>query len=346
MKKILITGVTGQDGSHMADYLLQNTSHTVIGGVRRLSVKNHKNIEHLLTNPRFFLIDLDVTDIQNIDRVIEEEKPDYFINFAANSFVGCSWDMAHNHMQTNCMAVLHQLEAIRRHHPKCRYYNAGSSEEFGDVIVAPQSEEHPLRPRSPYGASKCAARHLVKVYRDSYNLYAVQGWLFNHEGVRRGEEFVTRKITKHVARIFMQLQRRAEVTPLQLGNLDSKRDWSDAEDFVDGVWKMLNQDTPQDYVLSSDETHTIREFVEEAFNFAGFHRGQCSWQGEGLDEKYFHGDDCLVEINKDFYRPAEVDLLLGDSTKAREELGWEPKSNFLQLVKKMVDADLGDVISS
>ena len=346
MKKILITGVTGQDGSHMADYLLQNSSHTVIGGVRRLSVKNHKNIEHLLTNPRFFLIDLDVTDIQNIDRVIEEEKPDYFINFAANSFVGCSWDMAHNHMQTNCMAVLHQLEAIRRHHPKCRYYNAGSSEEFGDVIVAPQSEEHPLRPRSPYGASKCAARHLVKVYRDSYNLYAVQGWLFNHEGVRRGEEFVTRKITKHVARIFMQLQRRAEVTPLQLGNLDSKRDWSDAEDFVDGVWKMLNQDTPQDYVLSSDETHTIREFVEEAFNFAGFHRGQCSWQGEGLDEKYFHGDDCLVEINKDFYRPAEVDLLLGDSTKAREELGWEPKSNFLQLVKKMVDADLGDVISS
>jgi GDPmannose 4,6-dehydratase len=343
-KKILLTGVTGQDGSHMADHLLANTSHTVIGGVRRLSVKNHKNISHLLGNPRFFLIDLDVTDIQNIDRVIEEEKPDYFINFAANSFVGCSWDMAHNHMQTNCMAVLHQLEAIRRHHPQCRYYNAGSSEEFGDVITAPQSEEHPLRPRSPYGASKCAARHLVKVYRDSYNLYAVQGWLFNHEGSRRGEEFVTRKITKHVARIFMELQRGGEVTPLQLGNLDSKRDWSDAEDFVDGVWKMLNQDTPQDYVLSSDETHTIREFVEEAFNFAGFHRDQCSWQGEDLDEKYFHGDDCLVEINKDFYRPAEVDLLLGDSTKAREQLGWKPKSNFLQLVKKMVDTDLQTAI--
>ena len=307
-------------------------------------MKNHQNINHLLANPRFFLIDLDVTDIQNIDRVIEEEKPDYFINFAANSFVGCSWDMAHNHMQTNCMAVLHQLEAIRRHHPKCRYYNAGSSEEFGDVITTPQSEEHPLRPRSPYGASKCSARHLVKVYRDSYGLYAVQGWLFNHEGSRRGEEFVTRKITKHVARIFMDLQRSGEVTPLQLGNLDSKRDWSDAEDFVDGVWKMLNQDTPQDYVLSSDETHTIREFVEEAFNFAGFHRGQCSWQGEGLGEKYFHGDDCLVEINKDFYRPAEVDLLLGDSTKAREKLGWKPKSNFLQLVKKMVDTDLQTAI--
>ena len=340
MKKIIITGVTGQDGSHMADYLLKNTEHTIIGGARRLSVKNHKNIKHLEGNDRFFLIDLDVSDPQNAERVISEHKPDYFINFAANSFVGSSWRMPTQHMETNCMAVLHQLEAIRRHAPHCRYYNAGSSEEFGDVVISPQTEEHPLRPRSPYGASKCAARHLVKVYRDSYDLYAVQGWLFNHEGSRRGEEFVTRKITKHVARIFMQFQRGGEVIPLQLGNLDSKRDWSDAEDFVDGVWKMLNQDTPQDYVLSSDETHTIREFVEEAFNFAGFHRGQCSWQGEGLDEKYFHGDDCLVEINKDFYRPAEVDLLLGDSTKAREQLGWEPKSNFLQLVKKMVDTDL------
>ena len=331
-KVIIITGVTGQDGSLMADYLLKNTEHTIIAGVRRLSVKNHCNIKHLNKNPRFKLIDLDITDQHNTDKVISDFKPDYFINFAANSFVGNSWTQPVSHMTTNCLSVLYQLESLRKLVPHCRYYNAGSSEEFGDVVTVPQSEEHSLRPRSPYGASKCAARHLVKVYRDSYDLYAVQGWLFNHEGVRRGEEFVTRKITKHVARIFMQLQRRAEVTPLQLGNLDSKRDWSDAEDFVDGVWKMLNQDTPQDYVLSSDETHTIREFVEEAFNFAGFHRGQCSWQGEGLDEKYFHGDDCLVEINKDFYRPAEVDLLLGDSTKARKNLGWKPKSNFLQLV--------------
>ena len=273
MKKILITGVTGQDGSLMADYLLENTQHTIIGGVRRLSVKNHTNIAHLLENPRFFLIDLDVTDSQNIDRVIQEQKPDYFINFAANSFVGCSWDMAHNHMQTNCMAVLHQLEAIRRHAPSCRYYNAGSSEEFGDVVTTPQNEEHPLRPRSPYGASKCAARHLVKVYRDSYDLYAVQGWLFNHEGVRRGEEFVTRKITKNVARILKEFEQGKEITPLELGNLDAKRDWSDAEDFVSGIWRMLNQnrENPKDYVLSSNETHTIREFVVEAFNFAGFH---------------------------------------------------------------------------
>ena len=171
MKKVIITGVTGQDGSHMVDYLLKETDHTVIAGVRRLSVKNHDNIEHLIDNPRFSLIDLDVTDTENIDRVISKHKPDYLINFAANSFVGSSWEMPVNHMQTNAMAVLHQLEAIRKHAPHCRYYNAGSSEEFGDVVSTPQDETHPLRPRSPYGAAKCAARHLVKVYRDSYDLY-------------------------------------------------------------------------------------------------------------------------------------------------------------------------------
>ena len=240
MKKIIVTGVTGQDGSHMVDYLLKNTDHTIIGGVRRLSVKNHENIAHLRDNPRFFLIDLDVTDAQNTDRVIAEHQPDYFINFAANSFVGSSWEMPINHMETNTLAVLHQLEAIHRHVPHCRYYNAGSSEEFGDIIHSPQTEDHPLRPRSPYGASKCAARHLVKVYRDSYNLYAVQGWLFNHEGVRRGEEFVTRKITKNIGRIFGEFAQGQKIKPLQLGNLDATRDWSDAEDFVDGIWKMLN----------------------------------------------------------------------------------------------------------
>jgi GDPmannose 4,6-dehydratase len=342
MKKIIITGVTGQDGSHMADYLINNTEHTIIGGVRRLSVKNHGNIEHLLDNPRFFLIDLDVTDAENIDRVISKYKPDYFINFAANSFVGTSWTMPVNHMQTNCMAVLHQLEAIRKHAPHCRYYNAGSSEEFGDVITQPQSEEHPLRPRSPYGASKCAARHLVKVYRDSYDLYAVQGWLFNHEGTRRGAEFVTRKITQNVARISQEYSRKENFEPLKLGNVNSKRDWSDAEDFVNGVWLMLNQEREEadDYVLSSDETHTIKEFVEEAFNFAGFHRSICRWEGEGDETKYYHGEEILMEVDPQFYRPAEVDLLFGDSTRARKELGWNPKTNFIQLVNKMVKHDI------
>ena len=351
MKKVIITGVTGQDGSHMADYLLKNVNHAVIGCERRLSVKNHRNIKHLLTNPNFSLIDLDVTDAQNIDRVIQKHKPNYFINFAANSFVGSSWEMPINHMQTNCMAVLHQLESIRKHCPECRYYNAGSSEEFGDVVKSPQTEEHPLRPRSPYGASKCAARHLVKVYRDSYDLYAIQGWLFNHEGTRRGSEFVTRKITQNVARIFKEYAVEESFEPLRLGNIEAKRDWSDAEDFVDGIWRMLNQEKhwthapwvrnkPQEYVLSSNETHSIKEFVEEAFNIAGFDRSLCRWEGSGKDTKYYHENDLLMEIDPQFYRPAEVDLLLGDSTRARKELRWEPKTSFIGLVDKMVRHDL------
>ncbi len=339
MKKVIITGVTGQDGSFMADYLLKNTEHTIIAGVRRLSVKNHQNIQHLISHSRFKLIDLDVADQANTELVISEEKPDYFINFAANSFVGVSWKMPVNHMETNAMAVLYQLEAIRKHSPNCRYYNAGSSEEFGDVLYSPQSELHPIRPRSPYGVSKASARHMVKVWRDSYDLYAIQGWLFNHEGTRRGEEFVTRKITNHVARIKNEYHL-DNFKPLELGNVDSKRDWSDAEDFVDGVWLMLNQEEPREYVLSSNETHTIREFVEEAFNFAGFAIDKCKWVGKGVEEEYVHEDKTLVSINPDFYRPAEVEVLWGDSSEARRNLGWKPKSRFLDLVKKMVDHDL------
>ena len=341
MKKIIITGVTGQDGSFMADYLLKNTDHTIIAGARRLSVTNHKNIKHLKNNPRFKLIDLDITDSQNVEDVIRKEQPDYFINFAANSFVGNSWTMPVNHMNTNCMAVIYQLEAIRKFAPHCRYYNAGSSEEFGDVVTAPQSEEHPLRPRSPYGAAKAAARHLVKVYRESYSIYAVQGWLFNHEGTRRGEEFVTRKITKAVARIKQAIDREEAYDLLELGNIESKRDWSDAEDFVDGVWKMLNQQQPREYVLSSNETHTIREFVELAFEAAGI---QGYWLGSGINEIFLQKETerVLMVINEKFYRPAEVELLLGDSTKARQELGWKPKTSFKELVRKMILNDLAN----
>ena len=344
MKKILITGVTGQDGSLMADFLLKNTDNLIIGGIRRLSVENHINIQHLKNNPRFKLIDLDITDCHNIDRVICEEKPDYFINFAANSFVGTSWKMPYNHLQTNTAAVIHQLEAIKKHCPLCRYYNAGSSEEFGDVVYSPQDLSHPIRPRSPYGAAKAAARFFIKVYRESFGLYAIQGFLFNHEGTRRGTEFVTRKITKNVARIAKSVICGVKAAPLELGNIDSLRDWSDAEDFVEGVWLMLNQvvpngKLPKEYILSSNETHSIREFVELAFTHAGL--SGCKWEGSGLNEKYIHPDfGTLVIINPEFYRPAEVELLLGDSSEARNELGWLPKTSFEDLVKKMVDADM------
>jgi GDPmannose 4,6-dehydratase len=344
-RTIVITGVTGQDGSHMVDFLLKNTDYLIFGGVRRLSVYNHENIKHIKSD-RFNLINFDLTDSHAIARTVEKLQPDYFINFAAQSFVASSWDFARQTWQTNSTAVLDILEAIRLYKPSCRFYQAGSSEEFGNIEYAPQDESHPLRPRSPYGASKAAARQLVKVYRESYNIYAIQGWLFNHEGTRRGEEFVTRKITKNVARIFNLIEKQEKFEPLELGNIKAKRDWSDAEDFVEGVWMMLNQDkynpnyngTPKEYVFSSNEAHTIKEFADKAFLFAGI---EGYWTGENENQTYISKDGkTLIKINPKFYRPAEVDLLLGNSDKARSELGWKPKSSFSDLVKKMVKFDL------
>jgi GDPmannose 4,6-dehydratase len=292
------------------------------------------------------LINFDLTDSHAIARTVEKLQPDYFINFAAQSFVASSWDFAKQTWATNSTSVLDILEAIRLYKPSCRLYQAGSSEEFGNVLYSPQDEKHPLRPRSPYGASKAASRQLIKVYRDSYNLYAIQGWLFNHEGTRRGEEFVTRKITKNIARIFNALKNNEEFKPLELGNMDAKRDWSDAEDFIEGVWMMLNQDSynhnydgiAQDYVFSSDETHTIKEFVEKAFAVAGVHG---NWLGENEHAMYISNENkILVQVNPKFYRPAEVELLLGNSNKAREELGWKPKISFDKLIEKMVLWDI------
>jgi GDPmannose 4,6-dehydratase len=340
MKTIIITGITGQDGSLMADHLLKDPNNFVYGAHRRLSVPNHQNIENIKNHERFKLLELDLTDAESINQAIREIQPNYFINFAANSFVGNSWKMPINHMQTNCMGVLHCLEAIRNFCPTTRFYNAGSSEQFGDVAYSPQDINHPFRPRSPYGASKCAAHHLVKVYRESYAIYAVQGILFNHEGVRRGEEFVTRKITKNVARIYNAQKSDESFLPMELGNVDAKRDWSDAQDFVRGVWLMLNQEKPKDYVLSANETHSVREFIELAFKAASI---EGEWIGNGLDEVFIDKNtkQKLVVINPSFYRPAEVDLLWGDSTPARQELGWIPNTSFSQLVEKMVARDSG-----
>lgn len=344
-KTIVITGVTGQDGSHMADFLLKNTEYLIFGGVRRLSVYNHENIRHIRSD-RFKLINFDLTDSHAISRTIEKLQPDYFINFAAQSFVASSWDFSRQTWQTNSTAILDILEAIRLYKPSCRLYQAGSSEEFGNVLYTPQDENHPLRPRSPYGASKAASRQLIKVYRDSYNLYAIQGWLFNHEGTRRGEEFVTRKITKNVARINYAMKNNLSFEALELGNIEAKRDWSDSEDFVEGVWIMLNQDiynknydgVPKEYVFSSNETHTIKEFAEKAFAIAGING---KWIGQNEHAIFISNtNQTLIQINPKFYRPAEVDLLLGNSQKARDELGWKPKISFDNLIKKMVEWDI------
>jgi GDPmannose 4,6-dehydratase len=376
---VFVTGVTGQDGSHMVDYLLRETNAHIIGGARRLSVENHDNIRHLKTESRFQLVNFDLTDSHSIYKIMEYAKPDYFINFAAQSFVASSWDFARQTWEANSTSVLDCLEAIKRLAPNCRFYNAGSSEEFGNVSYSPQDEKHPANPRSPYGASKCAARTLIKVYRESYGIYAVQGWLFNHEGPRRGKEFVTRKITRSVAKIFDSIVNDTKIYPLELGNVDAQRDWSDAEDMMDGVWKMLNQDKfneklnqeqfnefPElynesknkdqmtkwttarikDYVIGSGENHTIKEFVEKAFALVGI---KGTWHGTGI-ETYFYYESGpkqlseefrkLVIINPKFYRPAEVDVLLSNSSKIREELGWKPKTTFEGLIDKMISNDL------
>jgi len=349
-KTVVITGVTGQDGSHMVDFLLKNTDYLIFGGVRRLSVYNHENIKHIKSD-RFHLINFDLTDSHAISRTVEKLQPDYFINFAAQSFVASSWDFARQTWQTNSTAVLDILEAIRLYKPSCRLYQAGSSEEFGNVQYTPQDENHPLKPRSPYGASKAASRQLVKVYRDSYNTYAIQGWLFNHEGTRRGEEFVTRKISKNVARIYNAIKNNEDFQPLELGNIEAKRDWSDAEDFIEGVWMMLNQDkynnnydgTPKEYVFSSNETHTIKEFAEKAFAWAGING---EWIGEKEHQVYISKDKkILIQINPKFYRPAEVELLLGSSDRAKKELNWRPKISFDKLIEKMVNWDIENLKS-
>lgn len=340
MKKVLVTGILGQDGANMAEYLLGNEEEVeVYGMMRRTSNANFGNIKPFRDHPRFNLVCGDLTDEVSIDKLVKEIQPDYFINFAANSFVGCSWDMPLQVFDVNTLGVIRCLESLRKFKLDCKFYSAGSSEELGDVDYSPQDIKHPIKARSPYGAAKAAARHIVKVYRESYGMFAIHSILFNHEGVRRGEEFVTRKITKAVARINRAINKKETFLPLQLGNVDAKRDWSDSEDFVRAVWLMLNQDEPKEYVLSSNETHSVKEFVEKAFaaaNIPGL------WSGEGLDKKFrlFQENTTLAEINEDFYRPAEVELLYGDSNPIREELGWVPKISFDKLVERMVENDL------
>ena len=340
---IVVTGVTGQDGSHMVDYLLKHTDYIILGGVRRLSIYNHTNIKHIQSD-RFKLIHFDLTDRYTIANIFEKIKPDYFINFAAQSFVGSSWDFPEQTWNTNATAILNILESMRSYCPKCKLYQAGSSEEFGDVAYSPQDEKHPLKPRSPYGASKVASRMLIKTWRESYNLFAIQGWLFNHEGPRRGEEFITRKITKNVAYINYCMQNNRPIESFNIGNIYAERDWSDSEDFVDGVWKMLTNDTPKEFVFASGIKHTIKDLIDQSFKYIKI---DVFWENETddvLNEKCYaiiNGNkELIIKIDANLYRPAEVDILLGDSSKARKELNWKPNTNFNELINKMMANDI------
>ena len=342
MKKILITGVTGQDGSNMVRYLLDHTDHIIYGAIRRLSVPNHKNITDI-KDSRFKLVNLDLLDQSSIFNCVKKINPDFVINLAAQSFVGESWNSPVVTFTTNTLPIIYFLEAIREINPKCRFYSAGSSEEMGDVAYSPQDLLHPMKPRSPYGASKCAARHLIKVYRESYDLFAIHCILFNHEGIRRGSEFVTRKITTNIARIKKEIEEGKEITPFDLGNIFAYRDWSDSEDFVEAIWIMLNRDTPREYVLSSNECHTVKEFLDLTCEYAGL---DVKWhidETNTLNTKLLYNDQIVMYINEELYRPAEVDLLLGDSTETRKEIGWEPKVSFKELVKKMTEWDIKEI---
>ena len=314
MKKALITGITGQDGSYLADLLLSK-GYEVTGMVRRASTETFDRIAHI--RDRIRLEQGDLLDQFSLVKILQQVQPDEIYNLAAMSFVPTSWNQPVLTGEFTALGVTKLLEAMRMVCPKARFYQASSSEMFGKVVETPQSERTPFYPRSPYGVAKAYGHFITVNYRESYNLFACSGILFNHESPRRGKEFVTRKITDAVARIKLGTQKE-----LRMGNLDAKRDWGFSGDYVRAMWMMLQQDAPSDYVVATGETHSVREFLEIAFSHVG------------LDYTDY------VVIDPAFIRPAEVDLLLGDSTKARTTLGWVPQVSFRELVTMMVDADL------
>jgi GDPmannose 4,6-dehydratase len=318
MKKALITGITGQDGSYLAEFLLSK-GYAVHGIVRRVALEDSEHrlwrIRHLLD--KIILHPGSMESYASIFNIVEGIKPDECYHLAAQSFVSYSFEDEFSTINTNINGTHFMLSAVKENVPQCRFYFAASSEQFGHVREVPQNENTPFHPRSPYGISKVAGFDLTRNYREAYGIFACNGILFNHESPRRGFEFVTRKITHAVARIKMGLSKE-----LILGNLNAKRDWGFSGDYVEAMWLMLQQSKPDDYVIATGETHTVREFVKLAFSCAGL-----NWK------KY-------VKIDKDFYRPAEVHLLMGDYSKAKKKLGWKPKVKFEELVEMMVDADM------
>lgn len=314
MPTALITGITGQDGSYLAEFLLQK-GYRVVGMVRRASTHNYERIQHLLD--QITLVQGDLHDQGSLLAILEEYQPDEVYNLAAQSFVPTSWMQPALTAEVTALGVTRMLEAIRYVNPKIRFYQASSSEMFGKVVEVPQRESTPFYPRSPYGVAKVYGHWITVNYRESYNLFAVSGILFNHESPRRGLEFVTRKISDGVARIRLGLAKE-----LRLGNLEARRDWGFAGDYVRAMWLMLQQEHPEDFVIGTGETHSVREFCEVAFGHVG------------LDYRDF------VVQDERFYRPAEVDVLVADASKAHAKLGWEPSVSFTELVKMMVEADL------
>ena len=313
-KRALITGITGQDGSYLAELLLDK-GYEVFGVVRRLSAPNVWRIQHLLD--KVTLLQADMLDQLSLIKAVDVSQPDEFYNLAAMSFVPASWDQPMLTGEFNAQGVTRALEAVRSVNPKIRFYQASSSEMYGRVREVPQTELTPFYPRSPYGCTKVYGHYITVNYRESYDLFAVSGILFNHESPRRGIEFVTRKVTDGVARIVLGLS-----DSLKLGNLDARRDWGFSGDYVNAMWLMLQQEQPDDYVIATGTAHSVRDLVEAAFTHVGL-----DWN------KY-------VGIDPQFIRPAEVDLLIGDPTKAQKQLSWEPAVDFKQLVAMMVDADL------
>jgi GDPmannose 4,6-dehydratase len=312
-RKAFITGITGQDGSYLAEILLEK-GYEVYGMVRRSSSFNTARVDHIFSDIE--LVFGDLADASVLNQLMRTIRPDEVYNLGAQSHVRVSFDVPEYTADVDALGTLRLLDAIREEGVDCRFYQASSSEMFGEVAQVPQTEETPFHPRSPYGVAKVFGYWITRNYREAYGMYAVNGILFNHESPRRGPTFVTRKITRAVGAIL-----RGEQEDLKLGNLDAKRDWGFAKDYMDGAWRMLQADEPEDYVLATNETHTVEEFLEEAFTYAGL-----SWRD-------------YVKIDPRYFRPAEVDLLIGDYSKAQEKLGWEPTVRFEELVRMMVDGD-------
>jgi len=328
-KKVLITGILGMDGSHLADFLLEK-GYEIYGIVRRSSTRNTWRIEHI--KDKIHLIYGDLTDQSSLDRAIKESNPDEIYNLAAQSFVGSSWIHPEQTNNVNYLGNIRILESIRKINPKIKFYQASSSEIYGKVQEIPQNEKTQHYPRSPYGVSKLSAHWNTIVYRESFDIFACSGILFNHSGIRRGIEFVTRKITDGVARIKLGLSKE-----LVLGNLNAKRDIGNSKDYVRAMYLMMQQEKPETFIIATGKTYSIREIVEFAFENAGM---KITWEGDGLYEVGKVDDKIVVRVSEEFYRPNEVDLLIGNSTKAREKLGWIPEYDLPMTITEMVEEDL------